>query len=53
LVLAYSRALPWNAVPFLEEAKRCILLQRVGSGYQFVHPLLQEYFASLTLSLTA
>jgi len=50
--LAQSCALPWNAVPFLEEVKRCILLQRVGGGYRFVHPLLQEYFASLTLSLT-
>ena len=52
LFLAHSRALPWNAVPFLEEVKRCILLQRVGGGYRFVHPLLQEYFASLTLSPT-
>jgi MFS family permease len=52
LFLAQSRALPWTAVPFLEEVKRCILLQRVGGGYRFVHPLLQEYFASLTLSLT-
>jgi predicted NACHT family NTPase len=50
--LAHSRALPWRTVPFLEEAKACILLQRVGGGYRFVHPLLQEYFASLPLSLT-
>ena len=52
LLLAYSRALPWRTVPFLEEARGCILLQRVGGGYRFVHPLLQEYFASLTFSLT-
>ncbi len=47
--LAQSRALPWRTVLFLEEAKGCILLQRVGGGYRFVHPLLQEYFSSLTL----
>jgi hypothetical protein len=50
LFLAHSRALPWRTVPFLEEAKGCILLQRVGGGYRFAHPLLQEYFASLTFS---
>ena len=52
LLLAHSRTLPWRTVPILEEARGCILLQRVGGGYRFVHPLLQEYFASLTLSLT-
>ncbi len=52
LVLASSHVLPWRAVPFLEEATACILLQRVGGGYRFIHPLLQEYFASLPDSLT-
>ena len=52
LFLAHSRALPWRAIPFLEEAQVCILLQRVGGGYRFIHPLLQEYFASLTTSPT-
>jgi len=47
-LLARTHELPWRAIPFLEEAKRCILLQRVGGGYRFVHPLLQEYFASLS-----
>ncbi|GHO70485.1 hypothetical protein KSC_093770 [Ktedonobacter sp. SOSP1-52] len=50
LLLTQSRALPWRTVPFLEEMTGCILLQRVGSGYRFIHPLLQEYFASLTHS---
>lgn len=45
--LVRSYALPWHTVRLLEEAKACILLQRVGSGYRFIHPLLQEYFASL------
>jgi hypothetical protein len=49
LFLAQSCVLPWRTVPFLEEATDCILLQRVGSGYQFIHPLLQEYFASLDM----
>lgn len=49
--LASQRALPWRAVPLLEEATRCILLQRVGGGYRFIHPLLQAYFASLTPAL--
>jgi len=50
--LAHGRALPWKVVPFLEEVTGCVLLQRVGGGYRFVHPLLQEYFASLPFSLT-
>ena len=47
--LARQHALPWRAVPFLEEMTHCVLLQRVGGGYRFVHPLLQDYFASLPL----
>lgn len=47
--LAQSRTLPWRAVAFLEEATNCILLQRVGGGYRFIHSLLQEYFASLNV----
>ena len=39
--------LPWRAVPCLEEATNCILLQHVGGGYRFIHSLLQEHFASL------
>ena len=40
-------AMPWRYVRFLEEARERILLQRVGGGYRFIHPLFQEYFASL------
>lgn len=53
LLLACSCTLPWRVVPFLEEARKCTLLQRVGGGYQFVHPLLQEYFAALAISPAA
>lgn len=42
-----SGAMPWHYVRFLEEATERILLQRVGGGYRFIHPLFQEYFASL------
>lgn len=47
LFLTQSRALPWRAFLFLEEETGCILLQRVGGGYRFIRPLLQEHFASL------
>jgi len=39
-------AIPWHYVRFLEETTERILLQRVGGGYRFIHPLFQEYFAS-------
>jgi hypothetical protein len=39
--------MPWHYVRFLDEATERILLQRVGGGYRFIHPLFQEYFASL------
>jgi predicted lipid-binding transport protein (Tim44 family) len=41
-----SRAIPWHYVRFLEEARERILLQRVGSGYRFIHPLFLDYLAS-------
>ena len=39
--------MPLRYVRFLEEATERILLQRVGGGYRFIHPLFQEYFVSL------
>jgi GTPase SAR1 family protein/MFS family permease len=47
LLLVRRRMLPWYTVRLLEEATTCNLLQHVGGGYSFMHPLLQEYFASL------
>jgi hypothetical protein len=41
-----SGTIPWHYVRFLEWATERILLQRVGGGYRFIHPLFQEYFAS-------
>lgn len=46
-------AMPWRYVHFLEEASERILLQRVGGGYCFIHPLLQDYFASLGAGVSA
>jgi hypothetical protein len=43
-----SGAIPWHFVRFLEEANEHILLQRVGGGYRFIHPLFLDYFASLS-----
>jgi eukaryotic-like serine/threonine-protein kinase len=45
-ILWRSRVLPWRYVRFLEEATECILLQRVGGGYRFIHPLFLDHFAA-------
>src|SRR5439155_24440902 len=47
-LLSQRGVMPWHYVHFLEEATERILLQRVGGGYRFIHPLFQEYFASLS-----
>ncbi len=39
-----SAVIPWHYVRFLEEATERILLQRVGGGYRFIHPLFLDYF---------
>lgn len=41
-------AMPWRYVRFLEETTERILLQRVGGGYRFIHPLFLGYFAVLS-----
>lgn len=48
-ILKQKGSLPWRYARFLEEVKGYALLQRVGGGYQFVHLLLQDYFASLNM----
>jgi hypothetical protein len=42
-----SGVMPWHYVRFLDEATERIILHPVGGGYRFIHPLFQEYFASL------
>jgi hypothetical protein len=39
--------LPLCTISFLNYATERVLLRRVGGGYIFLHPLLQEYFAKL------
>jgi hypothetical protein len=36
---------PWHYARFLNYAASCLLLQQVGPGYQFMHPLLLDHFA--------
>jgi hypothetical protein len=46
-LLALSGDIPWNFARFLDYATERIFLYKVGGGYIFIHPLLQDYFASL------
>ena len=48
-----SGAIPWHYVHFLEEASERILLQKVGGGYRFIHPLFLDYFASRRTAITS
>jgi hypothetical protein len=45
-LLARDRVIPANLVGFLEYAANLVLLRRRGGGYEFVHGLLLEHFAS-------
>jgi hypothetical protein len=42
-----TNGLPWNLIPFLDEAAERLFLRKVGGSYIFVHRLLLEYFATL------
>ena len=48
LCLWRKHSIPWRYPQFLDEAAKHILLYKVGGGYIFIHPLLQEYFAEKT-----
>ena len=45
LHLQCSGMLPLRCVRFFDEATSCILLQKVGGGYSFIHRQLLDYFA--------
>ncbi len=47
--LARSSAFPLKVVLFLEDATARILLRRVGGGYSFIHRLLLDYFADVSV----
>ena len=45
--LSQQGDLPWDLVPFLDEAAGRLLLRKVGGSYIFVHRMLLDYFAGL------
>jgi len=45
--------LPWDLVPFLDEAAGRLLLRKLGGSYIFVHRLLLDYFAALHEPMTS
>jgi hypothetical protein len=47
LVLSASRYLPWRLEKFLKYSSDLILLRQVGGGFEFIHPMLLDYFANL------
>lgn len=47
VVLSLTGSMPFRYVRFLDEATERLLLRKAGSGYVFIHRLVQEYFASL------
>lgn len=47
-MLWLSGRMPLNLGRFLDHATHLIFLRKVGGGYIFIHPYLQDYFASLT-----
>lgn len=46
-ILSWRGDLPWNLVPFLDEAVERLLLRKVGGSYVFVHRQLLDYFTTL------
>lgn len=42
-----SRSIPWKYAEFLDDAANSNLLVKVGGGYMFFHPTLQEHFAQI------
>jgi hypothetical protein len=46
-LLARDRVIPEDLVGFLEYAANLVLLRRRGGGYEFVHGLVLQHFASL------
>jgi hypothetical protein len=44
-----KRYAPWNYASFLDYASERLFLQKVGGGYIFVHRMLLEHFAEMSL----
>lgn len=49
LVLYFGGWIPWNYAQFLNYASDRIFLQKVGGGYIFIHRLLMEHVAAISL----
>jgi len=49
LVLIMTRTLPLRVVSFCEICETYCIMRRIGSGYSFIHRLLLEYLANLTV----
>ena len=50
ILLCHNGRIPWSFVRFLDDAAERALLYKVGGGYIFIHPLLQEYLGRLLLN---
>ncbi|KST68053.1 NACHT domain-containing protein [Mastigocoleus testarum] len=48
-ILYCNGYIPWNYAHFLDYCTERLFLQRIGGRYRFIHRLLQEYFAAMTL----
>ena len=46
--LLYANGLaPWNYARFLIDCSDCLLLQRIGGRFRFIHKTVQEHFAAM------
>jgi hypothetical protein len=50
VILWANGYIPWNYASFLNYATNCILLQKVGGGYVFIHRSLLEHFTALPIN---
>jgi NACHT domain len=48
-ILWYKNHIPWNYAHFLDYATERLFLQKVGGGYTFVHRMLLEHFAEMSI----
>jgi NACHT domain len=48
-ILYLNRCTPWNYVRFLDYATERLFLQKIGGGYIFVHRMLLEHFAEMSI----
>jgi NACHT domain len=48
-ILWYKNHIPWNYARFLDYASEKLFMQKVGGGYIFVHRMLLEHFAQMSI----